>query len=234
MTQAHGVIARVSNRTPDGSYSDEHDLGEARSLGEVTKGEGWVDARHTSKRERIPWRRGKLGLTRWTDEWCLFNQPFFFLVPRDPDRVCIDFLVSWRKMGAFNPRHRLRSRVNPARQMSQGEPRTRRRLQPTIRADIREDQSGGGGDGDGGGDLLVAPPIGTNDSPEGREKWYEGRTNAANKSETRFLLAKFLLDKRRIGKRDFLPTGVKQNNQNKKRSDQQPLRGSLRDWKIDD
>ena len=40
-------------------------------------------------------------------------------------------------MGAFNPRHRLRSRVNPVRQMSQGEPRASRRLQPTVRAGIR-------------------------------------------------------------------------------------------------
>ena len=140
-------------------------------------------------------------------------------------------------MGAFNPRHRLRSRVNPVRQMSQGEPRARRRLQPTVRAGIREDQSGGGGGyGDGGGDLLVAPPIGTNDSPEGREKWYEGRTNAANKSETRFLLAKFLLDERRIGKRDFLPTGIKQNNKNEKTkrsttAEWEPPR--LQDWWLD-
>lgn len=162
---------------------------------------------------------------------------FFFLVPRDPDRVCIEFLVSWRNMGAFNPRHRLRSRVNPVRQMSQGEPRARRRLQPTVRAGIREDQSGGGGGyGDGGGDLLVAPPIGTNDSPEGREKWYEGRTNAANESETRFLLAKFLLDESRIGKRDFLPTGIKQNNKNEKTKRSttaawEPPR--LQDWWLD-
>lgn len=46
MTQAHGIIARVSNRTPDGSYSDEHDLGEARSLVRSRKGRVGFDARH--------------------------------------------------------------------------------------------------------------------------------------------------------------------------------------------
>lgn len=46
MTQAHGIIARVSNRTPNGSYSDEHDLGEARSLVRSRKGRVGFDARH--------------------------------------------------------------------------------------------------------------------------------------------------------------------------------------------
>lgn len=82
---------------------------------------------------------------------------------------------------------------------------------------------------------LVAPPIGTNDSPEGREEWYEGRTNAANKSETRFLLAKFLLDEGRIGKRDFLPTGIKQNNKKiKNEAINNRCVGASEIWKIDD
>lgn len=119
MTQAHGIIARVSNRTPDGSYSDGHDLGEARSLVRSRKGRVGFDARHQQE-GRGSVAKGEIR-TNQIDRWMMFLQSAFcFFAPRDPDRVCIEFLVSWRKMSAFNPRHRLRSRVNPVRQMSQG------------------------------------------------------------------------------------------------------------------